>query len=174
MNYICLHLHHIPNHSRSIYAELPDFVQLCLREPLRKAFKNKKDLSRSIMSVRKTCADWQKGFKPSENPVLKGKKDPDAGFKITVSALLHHHHAHKFQMVPAAQQLHNNMTNMLLMAQQQQQQHQYQRPMYELEGVVKSRSAAAAAGGPIMMVMMQQCDVSSAVAPASMMLLRYS
>ena len=31
---------------RSIYAELQDFVQLLLREPLRKAIKNKKDLIR--------------------------------------------------------------------------------------------------------------------------------
>ena len=42
---------------RSIYAELQDFVQLELREPLRKAIKNKKDLIRSIIiSVRETCA----------------------------------------------------------------------------------------------------------------------
>lgn len=31
---------------RNIYAELQDFVQLILREPLRKAIKNKKDLIR--------------------------------------------------------------------------------------------------------------------------------
>lgn len=31
---------------RNIYAELQDFVQLTLREPLRKATKNKKDLIR--------------------------------------------------------------------------------------------------------------------------------
>lgn len=31
---------------RNIYAELQDFVQLSLREPLRKAIKNKKDLIR--------------------------------------------------------------------------------------------------------------------------------
>lgn len=31
---------------RNIYAELQDFVQLALREPLRKAIKNKKDLIR--------------------------------------------------------------------------------------------------------------------------------
>ena len=42
---------------RSIYAALQDFVQLELREPLRKAIKNKKDLIRSIIiSVRETCA----------------------------------------------------------------------------------------------------------------------
>lgn len=74
--------------SRSIYAELQDFVQLCLREPLRKAFKKQKDLIRSIiMSVRETCADWQKGSEPADDPVLKGKKDPDSGFKISVPRL---------------------------------------------------------------------------------------
>lgn len=73
---------------RSIYAELQDFVQLCLREPLRKAFKKQKDLIRSIiMSVRETCADWQKGSEPHDDPVLKGKKDPDSGFKISVPRL---------------------------------------------------------------------------------------
>ncbi|XP_050079381.1 cytoplasmic FMR1-interacting protein [Anopheles maculipalpis] len=73
---------------RSIYAELQDFVQLVLREPLRKAVKNKKDLIRSIvMSVRETCADWQKGTEPSQDPALKGKKDPDSGFAINVPRL---------------------------------------------------------------------------------------
>ena len=33
---------------RSIYAELQDFVQLELREPLRKAIRNKKDLIRYV------------------------------------------------------------------------------------------------------------------------------
>jgi cytoplasmic FMR1 interacting protein len=35
---------------RNIYAELQDFVQLILREPLRKAIKNKKDLIRRFIS----------------------------------------------------------------------------------------------------------------------------
>ena len=54
---------------RSIYAELQDFVQKTLREPLRKAIKNKKDLVRTLISsVRDTCADWAKGF---EDPLGK-------------------------------------------------------------------------------------------------------
>nr|CAI5867665.1 unnamed protein product [Callosobruchus analis] len=70
---------------RNIYAELQDFVQISLREPLRKAIKNKKDLIRSIiMSVRETCADWPRQFDPVQDPVLKGKKDPDTGFNIKV------------------------------------------------------------------------------------------
>ncbi|XP_076261449.1 cytoplasmic FMR1-interacting protein Sra-1 [Rhynchophorus ferrugineus] len=70
---------------RNIYSELQEFVQISLREPLRKAIKNKKDLIRSIiMSVRETCADWQKGIDPLQDPALKGKKDPDSGFNVRV------------------------------------------------------------------------------------------
>lgn len=60
-------------------------MQVILREPLRKSIKNKKDLIRSILvSVRETCADWQRGVEPSQDPALKGKKDPDNGFGIKV------------------------------------------------------------------------------------------
>ncbi|KAM3956068.1 cytoplasmic FMR1-interacting protein Sra-1 [Aphomia sociella] len=70
---------------RSIYAELQDFVQLVLREPLRKAIKNKKDLIRSIVvSVRETCGDWARGCEPQQDPALRGKKDSDASFAIKV------------------------------------------------------------------------------------------
>jgi cytoplasmic FMR1 interacting protein len=70
---------------RHVYAELQDFVQLTLREPLRKAVKNKKDLIRSIVvSVRETCADWIRGTEPHDDPATKGKKDPDSGFEIQV------------------------------------------------------------------------------------------
>ncbi len=55
---------------RAIYADLQDFVQITLREPLRKAVKNKKDVVRTmISSVRDTCADYMKGF---EDPLMKG------------------------------------------------------------------------------------------------------
>ncbi|XP_037086734.1 cytoplasmic FMR1-interacting protein-like isoform X2 [Pollicipes pollicipes] len=70
---------------RNIYAELQDFIQLTLREPLRKVIKNKKDLVRSIItSIRETCADWQHGVQPQDDPMLRGKKDPDSGFSIKV------------------------------------------------------------------------------------------
>lgn len=36
---------------RNIYAELQDFIQLLLREPLRKAIKNKKDLIRRLVCL---------------------------------------------------------------------------------------------------------------------------
>ncbi|XP_050734850.1 cytoplasmic FMR1-interacting protein-like isoform X1 [Eriocheir sinensis] len=71
---------------RNIYQELQDFVQLTLRDPLRKAIKNKKELLRTILvSVRETSADWLKGVEPPEDPALKGKKDPDNGFEIKVN-----------------------------------------------------------------------------------------
>lgn len=69
---------------RHVYFELQGFVQHTLREPLRKAVKNKRDLVRSIiMSVRETCADWKRGTEPNEDPALRGKKDPDNGFDIS-------------------------------------------------------------------------------------------
>ena len=40
------------------------------------------------MSVRETCAEWQRGIEPHDDPALKGKKDPDTGFDIKVR--LHH------------------------------------------------------------------------------------
>ena len=70
---------------KSIYIELQNFVQIFLREPLRKSVKNKKDLIRSIiMSVRETCADWQKNVDLLTDPALKGKKDPEGGFNIAI------------------------------------------------------------------------------------------
>ncbi|ROT84477.1 putative cytoplasmic FMR1-interacting protein [Penaeus vannamei] len=70
---------------RNIYQEMQDFVQLTLRDPLRKAIKNKKELLRTILvSVRETSADWVKGMEPPDDPALKGKKDPDNGFEIKV------------------------------------------------------------------------------------------
>lgn len=73
---------------RHIYSELQDFVQISLRDPLRKAVKNKKDLIRSIiMSVRETAADWVNGSQPSQDPANRGKKDPDSGFQIKVPRL---------------------------------------------------------------------------------------
>jgi cytoplasmic FMR1 interacting protein len=70
---------------RNVYQELQDFVQLSLREPLRKSIKNKKDLVRSIiMSVRETCADWIRGIEPHDDPALKGKRDPEGGFDLKV------------------------------------------------------------------------------------------
>lgn len=70
---------------RHIYAELQDFVQLILRDPLRKSIKKKSDVIKVIiMAVRDTCVDWFRGTEPQDDPSLKGKKDPDEGFMIKV------------------------------------------------------------------------------------------
>ena len=36
------------------------------------------------MSVRETCADWWKGAEPRDDPVLKGKRDPNDGYHIKI------------------------------------------------------------------------------------------
>lgn len=37
------------------------------------------------MSVRETAAEWSRGIEPTDDPALKGKKDPSDGtFKIQV------------------------------------------------------------------------------------------
>ncbi|CAG0895532.1 unnamed protein product [Cyprideis torosa] len=65
---------------RHFYHELQTFVQITLRDTLRKAIKNKKDLIRSVlMSIRETSADWVRGTENADDPMLKGKKDPEAG-----------------------------------------------------------------------------------------------
>ncbi|XP_055332237.1 cytoplasmic FMR1-interacting protein-like [Paramacrobiotus metropolitanus] len=66
---------------RNVYAELQDFVQVTLREPLRKTVKHKKDVVKTIItSVRETCADWVNGYEPQDDPAAKGKKDSDGKF----------------------------------------------------------------------------------------------
>lgn len=70
---------------RHIFGELQDFVQLRLRDILRKAIKKKSDVIKMIiMSVRDTCADWIRGLEPQDDPALRGKKDPESGFEIKV------------------------------------------------------------------------------------------
>ncbi|KAK6173555.1 hypothetical protein SNE40_016982 [Patella caerulea] len=70
---------------KHIYQELQDFVQLYLRDPLRKAIKKKSDVIKGIiMAVRDTCVDWLRGVEPHDDPALRGKKDPDDGFLIKV------------------------------------------------------------------------------------------
>ncbi|XP_052277863.1 cytoplasmic FMR1-interacting protein-like [Dreissena polymorpha] len=70
---------------RHIYAELQDFVQLVLRDPVRKAIKKKNDVTKVILvAVRETCVDWLRGVEPQGDPAMRGKKDPDEGFLIQV------------------------------------------------------------------------------------------
>lgn len=47
---------------RNIYAELQDFVQLALREPLRKAIKNKKDLIRRLVKIFSILVIFKKNY----------------------------------------------------------------------------------------------------------------
>lgn len=57
---------------RSIYAKLQDFIQLDLREPLRKAILKKDDMIRLFLkSIRGTCADWMCG---EEDPIDRANK----------------------------------------------------------------------------------------------------
>ncbi|XP_072040304.1 cytoplasmic FMR1-interacting protein 2-like isoform X3 [Amphiura filiformis] len=72
---------------RTVYAEMQDFVQITLREPLRQAVKKKKKLVESVIrAVRETCADWLRGEEPRDDPCLKGDKDPkvQGGYRIEV------------------------------------------------------------------------------------------
>ncbi|XP_071492155.1 cytoplasmic FMR1-interacting protein 1-like isoform X1 [Diadema antillarum] len=70
---------------RTIYAEIQDFVQLTLREPMRAAVKRTKKkkghlILTIIRGVRESCCDWLKGNAPTDDPVLKGDKDPKGGY----------------------------------------------------------------------------------------------
>lgn len=70
---------------RHIYAQLQDFVQLVLREPIRKAIKKSHDYLKIIlMAIRNTCADWAGAVEPIDDPAMLGKKDPNAGYFIKV------------------------------------------------------------------------------------------
>ncbi|KAH9394332.1 Cytoplasmic FMR1-interacting protein 1 [Tyrophagus putrescentiae] len=68
---------------RAIYADLQDFVQITLKEPLRKAVKNKKDVVRTmISSVRDTCADYMRGF--DEHRVVAGGRGGNMEVEVKV------------------------------------------------------------------------------------------
>lgn len=67
-----------------IHAELQEFIQITMREPLRKAAKNsKKTLMKTvIVAARETAIDLSKSAK--EDPALRGEKDPKTGFHIDI------------------------------------------------------------------------------------------
>nr|XP_002730808.1 PREDICTED: cytoplasmic FMR1-interacting protein 2-like [Saccoglossus kowalevskii] len=61
----------------TVYTEIQIYTQKSLREPLRIATKKKKTLLLTILrSIRDTSADWLHGVEPSNDPALKGEKDP--------------------------------------------------------------------------------------------------
>lgn len=69
--------------NQTTYYDLQNFVQMQLRDILRKVIAKKKDLHKTILlAVRYTCADWFHGREPDDDPALKGKKDGDNPFKI--------------------------------------------------------------------------------------------
>ncbi len=69
--------------NQTTYCQLQRFVQIDLRDSIRKAVSKKKDVIKTILTaVRVTCADWYRGKEPDDDPALKGKKDNDNIFKI--------------------------------------------------------------------------------------------
>lgn len=70
--------------SYTTYLELQNFVQMDLRDMIRKFSKSRKsDVAKTILlSVRDTCVDWYRGKEPEDDPAMRGKKDPECGFKI--------------------------------------------------------------------------------------------
>ena len=69
-----------------VHKELQEFIQITMREPLRKAAKNsKRTLMKTVMvAIRETAIDLSKNSAP--DPVLKGEKDPKQGFHIDISS----------------------------------------------------------------------------------------
>jgi len=64
---------------RHVYSQLQDFVQVQLREPLRKAVKHKREAIKTLLhAVRDIAADWAQGVNPATDPILQGKKDPES------------------------------------------------------------------------------------------------
>ena len=69
--------------NQTVYSDLQNFVQIQLRDIIRKVVSKGKDLHKTILlAVRNTCADWFDGCEPGDDPALKGKKDDKDGFKI--------------------------------------------------------------------------------------------
>ncbi|XP_072014112.1 cytoplasmic FMR1-interacting protein 1-like [Amphiura filiformis] len=69
----------------TIFAEMQDFVQITLRDPIRTAVKKKRKTTESVLlRIRDACANWLNGNAPVDDPSMKGKKDPPDGFKIKV------------------------------------------------------------------------------------------
>ncbi|XP_066016984.1 cytoplasmic FMR1-interacting protein 2 [Pocillopora verrucosa] len=70
----------------SVHTEVQQFIQVNLREPLRKAVKSKKAtlLKTILLSIRETGGDWADGQHGRGDPILKGEKDPKAGPNIKI------------------------------------------------------------------------------------------
>ena len=69
--------------NHTIYSDLQNFVQIRLRDIIRKVISQGRDLHKTILlAVRYTCANWYNEREPIDDPALKGKKDDKEGFKI--------------------------------------------------------------------------------------------
>lgn len=71
---------------RNVHTEVQQFIQVNLREPLRKAVKSKKAtlLKTILLSIRETGGDWADGQHGRGDPILKGEKDPKTGPNIKI------------------------------------------------------------------------------------------
>lgn len=71
---------------RSIHDEVQNFIQIILREPLRKAVKSKKAtlLKTILLSIRETGGDWTDAQHGRQDPIMKGEKDPKSGPSIKI------------------------------------------------------------------------------------------
>jgi len=63
---------------RDMHDELQMFVQIDLRDALRYTVKKKKATKAKsvLLGLRSTCSDWLGGREPTDDPALKGAKDP--------------------------------------------------------------------------------------------------
>lgn len=60
-----------------MYREVQTFIQITLREAIRHSNKKKHRKAEIVLhGMRVTCADWLNGLEPTDDPALKGKKDP--------------------------------------------------------------------------------------------------
>lgn len=70
---------------RHIYLVVQQFVQISIRESLRKVIKNKKLQTKTVLlAIRDVCIDWLDGKERHDDPALRGEKDPKSGFHIQV------------------------------------------------------------------------------------------
>jgi cytoplasmic FMR1 interacting protein len=68
-----------------IYHLVQRFVQVSIRDSIRKAVKGKKLQTKTILlAIRDVCIDWLDGKERNDDPALRGEKDPKSGFHLEV------------------------------------------------------------------------------------------
>ncbi|XP_048589343.1 cytoplasmic FMR1-interacting protein 2-like [Nematostella vectensis] len=69
----------------SVHTDLQNFIQVTLREPMRRAVKKKATVTKTVLkSIRETGGDWADSFFGNNDPALKGDKDPKNGIQIKI------------------------------------------------------------------------------------------